>query len=105
MISRVLKNKLIKNGFDNVYLVNGVFEIDNPNLSDEEIKIMRDNYYDAFENEEEFLDSFRWPSHYWVEINGNILDITVDQFNEELNDKFPVIFYGQNKRYKPINKD
>jgi len=32
--------------------------------------------------------------HYWLEINGNILDITGDQFNKKLEKPIPSINYG-----------
>ena len=54
-------------------LIGGTFAIDSPNLE----------YIDA-----EYHDYKRifFPSHYWLEINSLIIDITADQFNDELID-------------------
>jgi len=48
------------------------------------------------------------PLHYWVEVNDIIIDITADQFNDELD--YPISpveigTYSDLERYTSINKD
>ncbi len=105
-ISEALRDELIKNGYTNAMVVQGEFLLDEPNpeyydndnydykndelISEEEIRKLEEEKYKAL--------------HYWVEINGLIVDITASQFNDELTyDVMPPIVidtYANLERYK-----
>jgi hypothetical protein len=67
--SRELRDEYLKNGI-NAIVVQGTFYVDNPN----------ENFDEEYDDE-----TYNNPLHYWVEINGEIIDITADQFNDELD--------------------
>ena len=87
-VSNKLKQRLIENGF-NAKLVMGKFAVDDPDLE-----------YSSewnFDTEEEFNDAAYNPLHYWVEVDGIIVDVTAHQFNDEIDsdiDKMPYITVG-----------
>ena len=92
--SRELRDELIKNGY-NAVVVQGEFELDDS--------------YDLYSDE--FVDKDRsvlnLPLHYWVEVDGFIVDITVSQFNDEVEEELPGIIIGSYNdfpRYKPLRK-
>ena len=64
-------------------LIHGTFNIDNPCL----------DYIDIeFHNDKRIY----FPSHYWLEFDGFIIDVTADQFNIELdNDNMAEIVIGK----------
>jgi len=98
-ISVDLKNYLIKNGF-NVILVQGTFSIDNPDF---------DNYdewdIDDFENEEDMQNAMYNPLHYWIEVDDNIIDLTIKQFQDEVDEQLPNYYFGKyNNRYNIVKK-
>lgn len=102
-VSRKLKEFLILNGFNTAIVVQGVFRVDNPDPSAYSEWDTRD-----FESEEEMQEATYTPLHYWVEVNDIIVDITADQFNDELDDPVTAVeigTYGNLSRYTPINKD
>jgi hypothetical protein len=98
-VSKVLKKELEDNGFS-CNVVQGVFKIDNPDSS-----LEGEMDKDLFESEEEFREAMFYPLHYWVEVNGKILDISGSQFNSELNEKWPDVFLGNSDRYKKIESN
>jgi len=101
-VSKELKQELINNGYDAV-VVQGKFEIDYPNEQHyNELDV------DDFENEEYMGKEMYTPLHYWVEVDGIIVDITADQFNDELNGNMPSVVIGNYDdlvRYIPVHKD
>lgn len=68
-------------------IVQGYFGVDKVYSYDYEDKIMKDEpqYH---------------VDHTWIEIDGKILDITRDQFNNWMNEKFDGVFFGNNDEYK-----
>jgi len=99
-VSRDLKNELIKNGYKAI-VVQGTFSIDNPNME----------YCEDLDlDDEKDAEAIYNPLHYWVEVEGKILDITSNQFNDEIEnelDKMPNIVFGtyaENERYTPLRK-
>jgi len=102
-ISRKLKEFLISKGFNTAIVVQGVFKVDNPDPS-----VMDDWRKEDFESPEEMEEASYTPLHYWVEINNIIIDITADQFNDELDSPVSPVeigTYEQLERYTPIHKD
>jgi len=88
-VSRKLRDELIKCGY-NAQVVQGTFALDE-SISDDD----GNEYYK--------------PLHYWVEVEREILDITVIQFKDylEYEDEIEVINTGKykdNPRYKSIRK-
>lgn len=82
--ARVLQKALVKAGIKGALVVQGTFNIDIPN---------EEAYEDWDENDFDDQDAMEkakfFPLHYWVEVPGRprlIVDVTADQFNEELDD-------------------
>lgn len=101
-VSRKLKEYLISKGYDAI-VVQGVFTVDNPDPEATQEWDIND-----FESQEEMEDATYHPLHYWVEIRDLIIDITADQFNDELDEPVPPInigTYQELERYKAIHKD
>jgi hypothetical protein len=93
--SRKLALALKQEGYKNVYLVIGKFAIDNPDYSKYE-----DWNSEDFNSDEEMESEMYTPLHYWVEVDGNIVDITANQFNSELEgEHYPPIVYGTYEQY------
>ena len=95
-ISRELQNELVKNGYK-AMVVQGTFSVDNPEeiYYDENMKVIPKR------EREEMMYT---PLHYWVEVNGTIVDITATQFNDRINDKIEPITigtYSELDRYTP----
>jgi hypothetical protein len=90
--SRLLKKELEENGFKSDIIM-GKFVVDEPlNCAD---------YLEMDDNEE---DNYIYePLHYWIEIEGKILDITADQFQDEIIgdelEEITYIEYSQSDRY------
>jgi hypothetical protein len=100
--SRKLKSELVKNGYDAI-VVQGVFTVDNPDPSASEDWDIKD-----FGSEEEMESAKYTPLHYWVEVNGLIVDITASQFNDELDESVRDILIGTYEeldRYRVIVRD
>lgn len=71
-------------------LIQGTFQLDDPDPSE-------------IENVGE--DVAANPLHYWVKVRNTIVDITVSQFNDELDgETFPDIFIGMHPRYQSLKK-
>lgn len=92
-VSRELKKRLIAAGFDTAIVVQGVFQIDEPDPSAYENWDINDflpaEQMETEEEEmayaEEEMESAKYtPLHYWVEVKNLIIDVTADQFNDEL---------------------
>jgi hypothetical protein len=93
--SRKLALALKQEGYKNVYLVIGKFIIDKPDYSKYETWNSED-----FNSDEEMESEMYTPLHYWVEVDGNIVDITANQFNSELEgEHYPPIVYGTYEQY------
>jgi hypothetical protein len=82
--ARALVRELRKNKI-RARVISGTFAVDNPN---------QENYDEwnpnDFNSEEEMEDAKHHPLHYWAEIISRpllIVDISADQFNEELDDE------------------
>jgi hypothetical protein len=101
-VSRELTKELQKYGYK-AQIVQGTFEIDDPNMENYDEWDEKD-----FNNEEDFNDVIYHPLHYWVEVNGMIIDITASQFNDEIEDEqMPDIVmgsYSEFPRYKVLRK-
>jgi hypothetical protein len=95
----MLSQKLNDAGFHSK-VIKGRFHIDTPdqyaydNIADMDLS-PKDAEYEMYN-----------PLHYWVEINGQVLDITPDQFRDEIEEEIPDIVFGayQNLR-RYINYD
>lgn len=88
--SRDLKKALEQHGYKNIKIVQGTFEVDDPDMS---------NYDDWDEDDlgsgDDFNSQVHNPLHYWLEIDGMVLDITVSQFKDEVTtEDLPLITYG-----------
>ena len=102
-VSRHLAKTLNDHGYSNAIVIKGLFAIDNPDPS----------YYDEwdvndFENEKEMESAMYNTLHYWVQIGNLVIDITGDQFNDELNQPFPpVVVQDKNSldRYTIMEED
>jgi hypothetical protein len=102
-ISRKLKDFLVSKGFNTAIVVQGVFKVDNPAP-----EATKDWDTKDFESPEEMEKATYTPLHYWVEINDIIIDITADQFNDELNNTVSPVeigSYSDLERYTTIHKD
>jgi len=96
-----LREELIKNGYK-AMVVQGKFKVDNPNE-----EYFEDWDVDDFENEEKMEEEKYTPLHYWVEVNGLVVDITASQFNDELDDPVEPIkigTYNDLDKYIPVHK-
>jgi hypothetical protein len=114
-VSRHLAKILIDNGFKTAEVVQGTFTIDNPDEEAYNEWDVDDFLMGDVENEEdmgmayEAMENAKYrPLHYWVMLNDIIVDITADQFNNELNEPVSgVIVDSINNlgRYTIISKD
>ena len=87
--SKELAEELKKNGFT-PYLVRGELVIDNPDESFYEDWDVTD-----FGNEDEMENAKHQVLHYWLEVDGLIVDLTADQFNNEMEgDEMPPVVVG-----------
>lgn len=84
-------------------IVKGTFAIDEPNPE------FYDNWDpEDFESEEAMEEAMYHPLHYWVEVDGLIVDITGDQFQIEVKDRIPKIVigtYDEFGRYKKMETE
>lgn len=71
--SRELVKVLVQSGF-NAIVQGGTIDLDDPMTDDEGVDV-----YD--------------PLHYWVEIDGYVIDLTADQFNDFVDEKFHNIVF------------
>jgi hypothetical protein len=79
--SNYLQIALKEEGIDSI-IIEGTFDIDNPDCSE-------------LDDEDINNECIYHPPHYWVEVEGYILDITADQFNDELHkETMPDIVFG-----------
>ena len=103
-VAKELAKELQKNGYK-AQVVQGTFTIDEPDSG----------YYEDWESigfgsEEEFEDAIANPMHYWVEVDGIIVDLTAIQFNDELSNELEYMSeivigpYMQFPRYKVLRK-
>jgi hypothetical protein len=102
-ISRKLKDFLISKGFNTAIVVQGVFRVDNPDT-----EATADWDPKDFESPEEMEEATYTPLHYWVEVNDIIIDITANQFNDELDEPVSPVeigTYSDLERYTAIHKD
>jgi hypothetical protein len=72
---------LVAEGHTDARVVQGTLAIDDPNP-----KYYAEDFRDAFGAKNE-SDLYR-PLHYWVQIGTLVIDITADQFNDELESEF-----------------
>jgi hypothetical protein len=101
-VSRKLKEALLRNGYDAI-VVQGVFTVDNPDP-----EAYADWDANDFENEDQMEEAKYTPLHYWVEVGNTIIDLTADQFNDELDapvSSIQIGTYAALGRYTPIHKD
>ena len=116
-VSRALKKHLIDLGFSNAIVVQGTLRIDNPDPSFSEDWDWKDFLPpEPMETEEEEIafaenamkETSYTPLHYWVEVGTFIIDITADQFNDEMDDPLPEVIVEPKsnlERYTTIIKD
>ena len=74
--------------------VKGTFLLDDP---DPEV-----TPEDAFESGAAYR-----PIHYWIEVGGLVVDVSADQFNQEISHPLPEVVMGTYKslaRYSPLHK-
>lgn len=73
-------------------IVKGTFAIDSPDPE----------YYPE---EMEGCEEIYFPTHYWVEVDGYIVDITADQFNDEIDDEpMPEVVIGKYEALERYSK-
>jgi hypothetical protein len=85
-VSRHLAKTLEDHGYTSAVVVKGLFAIDDPDPS------LYDEWdINDFQNEEEMESAMHNTLHYWVQIGNIIIDITGDQFNDELEHPFPPV--------------
>ena len=93
-ISNDLAEKLQNEGYEKVYVVQGTFYVDDPDMS---------QWDDSTDEEMTYH-----PLHYWVEVDGLLLDITGKQFQDEVEgEELEDIVYGtydEYSRYVPMGK-
>jgi len=98
-VSRHLAQVLINEGYAAANVVQGVFTVDTPDeeaYADWDVQDFMSNSVndddDAMESAYESMESAKYtPLHYWVQINDIVVDITADQFNDELEDPVPEV--------------
>tara|TARA_Y100000310_G_scaffold55023_1_gene50436 strand:+ start:18389 stop:18850 length:462 start_codon:yes stop_codon:yes gene_type:complete len=110
-VSRVLRDRLIQAGL-NAMVVQGTFQLDEPdetfvNYDDHEIE--DDELSETFVDYNEESDNMVYtPLHYWVEVDGIIVDITATQFADEVeyDEISPVEIgsYSDFPRYTPLRR-
>ena len=95
--SEILLKKLREYGYDANRVV-GTYVIDDP----------KELYYGDDDDDEEEQEDFYHPMHHWVEVAGVeevvVIDITADQFNDEMDDENPPVVIGTYSdlwRYEP----
>ena len=100
-VSRHLAQVLINNGYVAANVVQGTFTIDNPDPSAYEGWDEKDFLGDSLDEDEameegrENMESAKYtPLHYWVQINNIVIDITADQFNDELEEPMERVEIG-----------
>ena len=99
-VSQKLKQRLKQNGYKAI-VIQGTFTVDDPNP---------EYFPDDFEGDEDEQDNMTYnPLHYWVEVDGIIVDLTATQFNDELigdvMDPITIGSYEELGRYTPLRKD
>lgn len=101
--SRALKAQLLRAGYI-ATVTRGAFRVDRPDP--EAIKMMD---AEGYASEELRKDDKKNPGHYWVEVEDLLIDITGDQFNNELEgEKIPKVNIGKRSsmsRYTTIEED
>lgn len=91
--SRMLKKELEQYG---AIIIQGRFKIDEPDMENYDLD------FDLEEDNEIVVE----PLHYWIEVEGEILDITADQFQDEvLYDELEEITYGTYEELTRYIKD
>ena len=115
--SRHLCYILMKKGYSAANVVQGTFRIDEPDPEAYSEWDVNDFIGDSFDEEEamnqayEEMEAAKYtPLHYWVQINDIIIDITPDQFNDELEYDFPSVYIAnknspESSRYTTIIED
>jgi hypothetical protein len=111
-VSRHLAQILINNGYREANVVQGTFTVDEPdstvteewNIDDfvpaeywtEEYRSADGSWSEeALEAGEEMMENATYtPLHYWVQLNNIVVDITADQFNDELETPVPEVMVG-----------
>ena len=103
-VSRHLAQVLITNGYSAAAVIQGTFTVDTPDpeaTSDWDVADFGDDY-------EMMEEATYTPLHYWVQLNNTVVDITADQFNDELEDPVPEVTIGDInalERYTVITED
>ena len=94
-VSRHLAQILINNGYGGAHVVRGTFTIDEPDPShyedwDADDFIGTEDYENEGANEDyEEMEAAKFtPLHYWVMVGNLVIDITADQFNDELEEPY-----------------
>jgi len=108
-VSRHLAQVLINHGYKNAHVVQGTFTVDNPDPSAYEDWDVNDFIGDSLDKGEameqayEAMEAAKYtPLHYWVMVNDLVIDITVKQFQDELDeeiDKVIIDKIGNVERY------
>ena len=94
-VSEALAREYMSEGYNAAQVVEGTFEIDNPKK--EYVQNVK------FDTPEDIESAKKNQLHYWVDMNGTIIDLTASQFNDELNSPLPHIVIGSMsslKRYR-----
>jgi hypothetical protein len=103
-VSRHLAKILIDNGYSAANVVQGTFTVDEPDPSAYEDWDVED-----FGGDEDMMEQATYtPLHYWVQINDMVVDITADQFNDELEypiEEVVIGGIGSLDRYNVITED
>lgn len=86
-VSRHLAQVLINEGYNAAHVVSGMFRVDTPDPEASVNWDVNDFMGKTPEESYENMESAKFtPLHYWVQINDIVIDITADQFNNELDE-------------------
>jgi hypothetical protein len=101
-VSKELKRALLQNGYETATIIRGNFKTDKP-VKGEEIGQINKTLYDTEEQEQDVLYRLE---HYWVNVDGLIVDITATQFNDLMDSPLPpvIIDSQDNPRYREIQE-
>ncbi len=87
--SRHLAQVLIDNGYNSANVVKGVFKTDKPDLEAYE------EWKDDVELDDNDSESAKFTAvHYWVQVDGLVVDITASQYNRFMNSPISDVTIG-----------
>jgi hypothetical protein len=102
--SRALNQALLDNGYQTSTVVFGTFQLDMP-IDDKDKGEIDPS---LFQTEEQIQESYLNPEHFWVKVEGLIVDISASQFQDKVKDSIPeiVMINALSKsRYREISEE